>query len=136
MTLAREAREFARRVRELRTEEGYAIATRFTGRPDLSVGQYVLQSVDRIAEPHDRKIRDKVQQAVYERDSNTCRICGWTIEKWSSTDPRILELHHLEHHEHGGQNVELNLIVICNRCHDEVHSGGHQQITTNILEKL
>jgi len=36
------AREFGRRIRELRTEEGYAIATRFTGRPDLKMGEYVL----------------------------------------------------------------------------------------------
>ena len=69
------AGEFGRRVRELRTEEGYAVATHYTGRPDLRMGEYVLESSDRIAEPHDRQIPVEVQKQVYERDDNTCRVC-------------------------------------------------------------
>lgn len=134
--VAREAREFARRVRELRTEEGYSIATRFTGRPDLSVGQYVLQSKDRVAEPHDRHIPEPVQKKVYERDRNRCRICGWNIAKWSPSDPRILELHHLQHHQDRGPNVERNLIVLCSRCHDEVHTGKHQSTLRKIADSV
>ena len=121
--VARDAKEFARRTRELRTEQGYAIATRFTGRPDLAVGQYVLESLDRVAQPHDRNIPEKVQKEVYERDSHTCRVCAWNREKWTKADPRILELHHLTHHADGGDNVPKNLIVICSRCHDKVHAG-------------
>ncbi len=117
------ASEFGRRVRELRTEHGFAIATRFTGRPDLSAGQYVLESVDRVAEPHDRNIPEAVQKAVYSRDANKCRVCGWEHARWTKEDPRILELHHLEHHVAGGHNTASNLIVICSRCHDGVHAG-------------
>lgn len=117
------AREFGRRVRELRTEQGYAISTRFTGRPDLSAGQYVLESVDRVAKPHDRNIPESVQKMVYGRDGNKCRVCGWDREVWSRQDPRILELHHIAHHADGGHNTASNLIVLCSRCHDEVHAG-------------
>lgn len=134
--VARDAKEYARRTRELRTEHGYAIATKFTGRPDLKVGQYVLQSKDRIAEPHDRHIPQEVEQAVYARDSNTCRVCGWNIERWSSQDPRILELHHLEHHKHGGKNIARNLVVICSKCHDEVHAGKHAAVLAKIAKSL
>lgn len=116
-------REFGRRVRELRTEEGYAIATRFTGRPDLASGQYVLESADRVAEPHDRRIPEGVQKEVYLRDGNQCRVCGWDRAGWTREDPRILELHHIAHHADGGSNVASNLVVICSRCHDEVHAG-------------
>lgn len=121
--VAKNAKEFARRVRELRTEEGFAISTRFTGRPDLAVGQYVLESIERIAQPHDRHIPQEVQREVYERDSNTCRLCGWNRERQRPDDPRILELHHIQQHAHGGQNEPGNLIVICSRCHDDVHAG-------------
>ncbi|MCP4592440.1 MAG: HNH endonuclease [bacterium] len=130
--VAKEAKEYARRVRELRTEQGYSVATRFTGRPDLKAGQYVLQSRERIAETHDRKIPEAVQKAVYERDSNACRVCAWNHERWNPEDPRILELHHLEHHENRGPNVESNLIVTCSKCHDEVHNGKH----TSALKKI
>ena len=71
--VAKDAHEFGRRVRELRTEQGYLIATRFTGRPDLSVGQYVLESADRRAEPHDRHVALDIEKAVYARDESTCR---------------------------------------------------------------
>lgn len=52
--LANNASEWPRRVRELRTEEGWPIATRVTGMPDLAVGTYLLEE-DRQAEVHDRK---------------------------------------------------------------------------------
>jgi hypothetical protein len=134
--VAKDAKQYARRTRELRTEDGYGIATRFTGRPDLKVGQYILQSEDRIAEPHDRRIKEEAQRVVYARDNNTCRVCGWNIDRWSAADPRILELHHLEHHKHGGKNVAKNLIVICNKCHDEVHAGKHAPVIAKIGKAL
>ena len=121
--VAKDRKEFGRRTRELRTEQGYAVATRFTGRPDLKSGEYVLQSLDRIAPEHDRHVTPEVQKAVYERDGNTCRSCGWNWDRWTALDPRFLELHHVEHHAKGGSNRRENLIVLCSRCHDRVHAG-------------
>lgn len=117
------AKEFGRRVRELRTEAGYAIATHFTGRPDLKMGEYVLESVDRIAEPHDRKIPFDIQRALYERAGNRCQLCGWNRDRWTREAPRILELHHVTEHADGGRNVPENLVVLCSKCHDDLHSG-------------
>lgn len=134
--VAKDAKQYARRIRELRTEKGYAIATRFTGRPDLRVGQYVLQSTERIAEPHDRKIPYDVQSEVYSRDGNTCCVCGWNHERWSDVDPRILELHHIMHHRAGGKNETCNLVVICSKCHDEVHAGRHSEAIDKINKRL
>jgi hypothetical protein len=124
--IAKSTTEFPRRVRELRTEEGYPIATRFTGRPDLRMGEYVLLSTERRIASHDRHIPAEVEREVYERDQNSCRVCGWNIERWSQADPRILELHHFEHHAEGGANVASNLLVLCSRCHDEVHAGRRE----------
>lgn len=107
----------------LRTEDGYPIATYYTGRPDLRPGEYVLLDSERIAEPHDRKITVEVQQEVYQRDKNTCRKCQWKPENWISSDPRILELHHFVEHAKGGKNISDNLLVLCSRCHDDIHAG-------------
>jgi len=95
-----------------------------------------LQSTDRVAEPHDRHVSEEVQRNVYSRDNNTCRICGWNFDRWSSEDPRFLELHHLEHHQHGGENIEQNLIVACNKCHDQIHSGKHAESIDKIVRSL
>ncbi|MDY7011594.1 MAG: HNH endonuclease signature motif containing protein [Planctomycetota bacterium] len=126
------AREFGRRVRELRTEEGYAIATKFTGRPDLKMGEYVLESLERVAEPHDRRVPFEIQRQVYERSDSTCELCGWNRERWTREDPRILELHHLVEHVTGGPNTPDNLVVLCSRCHDDVHAG-RRELPPNLI---
>ncbi len=113
--------EWARRVRELRTEHGWPITTKTTGRPDLGVGIYVLQA-DRQSPEHDRRIPDAVRRNVLRRDGYICRECGWTHAEWNPSDPRHLELHHIKHHVRGGNNVEGNLKTLCTICHDIVHS--------------
>jgi len=112
--------EWARRVRELRTEHGWPIATKTTGRPDLGVGVYVLQA-DRQSPEHDRSIPDDVRREVLRRDGYKCRSCAWSHDEWNPSDPRHLELHHIEHHAKGGANVEENLKTLCTVCHDKVH---------------
>ncbi|WP_248914538.1 HNH endonuclease [Pseudomonas moorei] len=112
--------EWARRVRELRTEEGWSITTRTTGRPDLPIGAYVLEDLNQTP-PHDRKIPDDVRGKVLIRDSYTCRHCPWNHDMWNASDPRHLELHHVVHHAKGGQNSVDNLITLCTVCHHKVH---------------
>lgn len=118
--------EWARRTRELRTEQGWPVATKSTGRPDLPVGVYVLQA-DRQSHEHDRHIPDEVRRAVLRRDRYTCQVCGWTHDLWNPSDPRHLELHHLEHHAKGGDNSEENLQAMCNSCHDVRHRDEKDQ---------
>lgn len=115
--------DYPRRIRELRTEEGFAISTCFNGRPDLRPGEYVLESTERVAEPHDRHIPTEVEREVFERDNNHCKNCDWSHALWTKEDSRLLELHHIQHHANKGPNIAANLVVLCNRCHDEVHAG-------------
>ena len=116
-------KNWARRTREIRTQLGYAVCTRFTGRPALKTGEYVLESEDPVAPEHDRNIPIEVQKQVYARDDNTCRICGWSHALWTRQDPRFLELHHVQEHVEGGKNEAANLIVVDNVCHDGIHAG-------------
>ena len=119
--LAGDTKEWARRVRELRTEEGWPIVTKNTGRDDLPVGVYVLEE-DRQAYVHDRKIPDPVRVAVLTRDHFRCTKCGWSRDMLRPDDPRkMLELHHKQQHKDGGDNTEDNLITLCNVCHDDEH---------------
>ena len=112
--------EWARRVRELRTEFGWPVATRSTGRPDLSVGVYVLQA-DRQSPEHDRNIADDIRREVLRRDGYKCQDCNWSHEEWNPSDPRHLEIHHIKHHAKGGANVKENLKTLCTVCHDKIH---------------
>lgn len=122
MYVAKNASEWARRTRELRDENGWSVTTKSSGRPDLPVGVYVLESA-RQAPEHDRRIPELVRRAVLVRDHHACRNCTWDRAKWTPDDPRHLELHHLKHHKKGGDNTEDNLVTLCNVCHDGVHAG-------------
>jgi hypothetical protein len=112
--------EWARRVRELRTEFGWPVVTKSTGRPDLAIGVYILQA-DRQSPKHDRGIQDDVRREVLRRDGYKCQQCDWSHKEWNPSDPRHLELHHIKHHATGGQNVKENLKTLCTVCHDKVH---------------
>ena len=118
--VAKDASEWARRLRELRTEDGWPITTFWSGRPDLSIGEYVLEE-DRQAQVHDRKIDDKTRKQVLDRDKRTCQNCSWSRKDWIPELPRHLEIHHILPHAYGGKSISENLITYCNACHDEIH---------------
>jgi len=113
--------EWARRVRELRTEEGWPVSTKTSGRPDLEVGVYVLER-DRQTPKHDRRVPDPLRREVLRRDGYKCRKCGWNQKLWDRSDPRHLEIHHIVRHADGGISTLDNLITYCNVCHDELHA--------------
>jgi HNH endonuclease len=126
--LAKGKKEWARRVRELRTEAGWPIVTKNSGRRDLAIGVYVLEE-DRQAEEHDRHIPDLVRVAVLKRDNFSCVECGWNQTKLSPDDPRkFLELHHIKQHKDKGENAVENLITLCNVDHDQKHRKIRQTV--------
>jgi len=112
--------EWARRVRELRTEFGWPVATKTTGLPHLGIGVYVLQA-DRQSREHDRHIPDTIRREVLRRDGYICQKCNWSHDEWNPSDPRHLELHHIKYHAKGGENVKENLSTLCTVCHDKLH---------------
>jgi hypothetical protein len=102
--LAKDKKEWARRVRELRTEQGWPIVTK-SSRQDLDVGVYVLEE-DRQTYEHDRKSQTRCESLCYrETDSSVSNVDGWNRSMLSPEDPRkMLELLHVKHHIHKGEN--------------------------------
>lgn len=133
--VANDKTEWARRVRELRTEYGWPIVTKSTGRPDLPVGTYLLEQ-DRQSPEHDRHIADPVRREVLRRDGYQCQRCRWHHDIWNPSDPRHLELHHVVAHAQGGQNTEGNLITLCTVCHDLWHAIENSDKNKDFAEWL
>jgi len=121
--IANDKSEWGRRVRELRTEFGWPIVTKNTSRPDLEVGVYLLEA-DRQSPEHDRNIPDAVKREVLRRDGYECKKCGWSHKEWNRSDPRHLELHHIQPHAKGGENTAGNLLTVCTVCHDTIHRNS------------
>src|ERR1700680_300444 len=66
--------EWARRLRELRNEEGWQILSH-RDRADLKPGQYLLETTKRLP-AFARNISKETRALVFERNGYTCQMCG------------------------------------------------------------
>lgn len=111
--------EWARRVRELRTEEGFLILTH-NDRADLKPGEYLLES----AKPQPafaRGISKETRAFVLDRNGFTCQMCGAVAGEPHPYDPsRKTRLHigHVIDKSLGGSDDSGNLKAICSVCNE------------------
>jgi len=111
--------EWGRRVRELRTEEGYQILTH-NDRSDLKPGQYLLE--DPKPKPaFGRAISKETRAIVLDRNGFTCQMCGAVAGEPHPYDPtRKTRLHigHIIDKSKGGNDEPSNLRAICSVCNE------------------
>jgi len=111
--------EWARRVRELRTEEGYQILTH-NDRSDLKPGQYILLDPKPVP-AFERAISKEVRAFVLDRNGFTCQMCGAVAGEVHPYDPtRKTRLHigHVIDKSQGGTDDAGNLRAICSVCNE------------------
>ena len=111
--------EWARRIRELRTEEGYQILTH-NDRSDLKPGQYLLE--DPKPQPaFERAISKETRAFVLDRNGFTCQMCGAGAGEPHPYDQnRKTRLHigHVIDKSQGGTDEATNLRAICSVCNE------------------
>lgn len=113
------ASEWARRVRELRNEEGYQILTH-KDRADLKPNQYLMETDKRVP-AFARGISKKVRAQVLERNGYTCQMCGVAA---GDPDPMggnrtvRLTMGHIIDKSKGGKDVVSNLRAVCTACNE------------------
>lgn len=111
--------EWARRIRELRTEEGYQILTH-NDLSELKPGQYLLN--DPIPIPaFERTISKETRAYVLDRNGFTCQMCGAVAGEPHAYDKgRKTRLHigHIIDKSQGGSDDPSNLRAICSVCNE------------------
>ncbi len=111
--------EWARRGRELRTEEGYQILTH-NDRSDLKPGEYLLQ--DTSPKPaFGRNISKELRAFVLDRNGFTYQMCGAGAGEIDPYDPgRKTRLHigHIIDKSMGDPDEQGNLRAICSVCNE------------------
>lgn len=111
--------EWARRVRELRNEEGYQILTH-NDRSDLKPGQYLLE----IPNPQPafaREISKEVRAYVLDRNGFTCQMCGAVAGEphpYDSSRKTRLHIGHIVDKTMGGTDDPSNLRALCSVCNE------------------
>jgi len=111
--------EWARRIRELRTEEGYQILTH-NDLSELKPGQYLLKTPK--PEPaFERNISKETRAIVLDRNGFTCQQCGAVAGQPHPYDPsRKTRLHigHVIDKSQGGSDESSNLRALCSICNE------------------
>ncbi|MDI1258523.1 HNH endonuclease signature motif containing protein [Aquabacterium sp.] len=126
--------EWGRRVRELRTEEGFLILTH-NDRSELKPGQYLLE----IAKPQPafaRGISKETRAFVLDRNGFTCQMCGAVAGEthpYDSTRKTRLHLGHVIDKSVGGTDDPSNLRAICSVCNE---GASNATLTRPDLQKL
>ncbi|MFT4062829.1 MAG: HNH endonuclease [Edaphocola sp.] len=119
--------EWARRVRELRNEEGLNIVTH-NDRSDLKPGQYLLISLKPLP-AFERGISKETRAFVLDRNGFTCQMCGAAAgEPHPYDNGRKTRLHigHIIDKSMGGTDDASNLRAICSVCNE-----GASNLTLN-----
>jgi len=55
-----------------------------------------------------------IRSYVLERDDHTCQLCGDNTEN--------IQVHHIVWKCHNGSDHPKNLMVVCERCHRQIHA--------------
>lgn len=122
-----ESSEWARRIRELRNEEGMNIVTH-NDRSDMKPGQYLL--VDTKPLPaFERGLSKETRAFVLDRNGFTCQMCGAAageIHPYDNGRKTRLHIGHIIDKSMGGTDEANNLRAICSVCNE-----GASNLTLN-----
>ena len=124
--------EWARRVRELRNEQGMNIVTH-NDRSDLKPGQYILVDLKPLP-AFERGISKEVRAYVLDRNGFTCTMCGAAAGEPHPYDiGRKTRLHigHIIDKSMGGTDDAGNLRALCSVCNE-----GASNLTLNRPEAI
>ncbi len=120
--------EWARRVRELREDEGWPILTH-NDEAGLKPGEYLLNEPPpkKSNVVFSRNISGKLRAQVLDRNGFTCQMCGLTPGDIDPSTGRKVRLHigHIIDKSIGGKEELSNLRTLCSTCNQ-----GAKNITT------
>lgn len=123
-----EVSEWARRVRELREDEGWPILTH-NDNAGLKPGQYLLKEAPpkKSTIVFSRAISGKLRAEVLDRNGFTCQMCGLCPGDIDPSTGRKVRLHigHIVDKSIGGKDELSNLRALCSTCNQ-----GAKNITT------
>jgi len=119
------ASEWARRLRELRDEEGYQILSH-KDRADLKPGQYILEDLKR-RPAFRRGISKETRSVVLERNGFTCQMCGSAAGDPDPFTPGRtvrLTMGHIKDKSKGGDDSPSNLRAVCTTCNEGLQNAS------------
>jgi 5-methylcytosine-specific restriction endonuclease McrA len=120
--------EWARRLRELRDEQGWPILSH-KDRAGLKPGQYILENKKR-RPAFARNISKETRAFVLERNGYTCQMCGMAAGDADPCHPGRtirLTMGHIVDKSKGGPDDRTNLRAVCTNCNEGLSNIAPQK---------
>lgn len=117
--------EWARRLRELRNEDGWQILSH-KDLASLKPGQYILETTKRLP-AFKRGISKETRAWVLERNGYTCQMCGLAASDPDPLSPGRtvrLTMGHIVDKSKGGSDTPENLRAVCTNCNEGLQNAG------------
>jgi len=117
--------EWARRVRELRNEEGYQILSH-KDRASLKPNQYIMETTARLP-AFKREVSKETRAYVLERNGYTCQMCGMAagdLDPFNSERTVRLTIGHIIDKSKGGDDSPQNLRAVCTNCNEGLQNSS------------
>ncbi|MBI5678510.1 MAG: HNH endonuclease [Planctomycetes bacterium] len=111
--------EWARRVRELRNQDGYQILSH-RDRVNLKPNQYLMETITRLP-AFARGISKETRAWVLERNGYTCQMCGVAAgdpDQHGGNRTVRLTMGHIIDKSKGGDDSSQNLRAVCTNCNE------------------
>lgn len=117
--------EWARRVRELRNEEGYQILSH-KDRADLKPNQYLMETTTRLP-AFKRDVSKETRAYVLERNGYTCQMCGLAAGDPDPFNPQRtvrLTIGHIIDKTLNGPDSPQYLRAVCTNCNEGLQNSS------------
>lgn len=117
--------EWARRVRELRNEDGYQILSH-KDRSTLMPNQYLMETIERVPS-FKRDISKETRAFVLERNGYTCQMCGVAAgdpDPMGTSRTVRLTLGHIIDKSKSGVDEPYNLRALCTNCNEGLQNSA------------
>ena len=126
--------EYTRRIRELRSEEGWNIQSHHDA-DDLRQDEYRLASSppDHPTPRFARTISQRTRALVIQRNGMTCQMCGAGPGDIVMGKRVRLEVDHIDPKMAGGSEEMTNLRTLCDVCNGGMQEGAPIPISTRQL---
>ena len=123
--------EYTRRIRELRTEEGWEIQS-YRDANDLRPDEYRLASLppENVPPRFARRISQRTRALVLQRNGMTCQMCGAGPGDVVLGKHVQLVIDHIDPKLAGGGEELTNLRVLCHVCNSGVQENNPAPLST------
>ncbi len=104
-------------------------AERLNENRKATMKEYMINELKLKPLDENRQISDEDKISAYSNANNCCEKCGKRFKDYKEP-----EYHHIELFSEGGKTSLDNIMVLCTKCHDEIHNHESEDLTIDEID--